>query len=82
MVSGLLRVEMLEQKLDADLAGDYETVAGLIFTTLGRVPAVSTVVSKNGWLFEVDRADRRRIYRVRVRRDPNWREDEQDGDES
>jgi magnesium and cobalt transporter len=80
LVSGLLRVEALESTLDADLSGDdYETVAGLIFTTLGRVPAVGTTVTKNGWLFEVERADRRRIYRVKLRKDPNWRaEDEED----
>jgi putative hemolysin len=71
MVSGLLRVETLEERLDADLSGeDYETVAGLIFTTLGRVPATGTLVGKNGWVFEVDRADRRRIYRVKVYKDP------------
>src|SRR5207248_7886017 len=73
LVSGLLRVETLEDKLDADLEGeDYETVAGLIFTTLGRIPNVGTIVKKNGWRFEVDRADRRRIYRVKVSRDPEW----------
>jgi CBS domain containing-hemolysin-like protein len=44
----------------------------MIFTTLGRVPAVGTIVPKNGWLFEVERADRRRIYRLKVRRDPLW----------
>jgi putative hemolysin len=72
MVSGLFRVETLEERLDADLSGeDYETVAGMIFTTLGRVPATGTVVKKNGWLFEVERADRRRIYRVKVRKDPH-----------
>ncbi len=70
LVSGLLRVETLEGRLDADLSGDdYETVAGLIFTSLGRVPDVGTTVTKNGWLFSVDRADRRRIYRVKVSRD-------------
>lgn len=79
LVSGLLRVEALEEKLDARLSGDdYETVAGMIFTTLGRVPATGTVVPKNGWLFEIERADRRRIYRVKVRRDPNWRADEEE----
>ncbi|HYH09358.1 MAG TPA: hemolysin family protein [Thermoanaerobaculia bacterium] len=80
LVSGLLRVESLEGELDARLSGDdYETVAGLIFTTLGRVPAVGTIVTKNGWLFEVERADRRRIYRVKVRKDPNWNpEDEEE----
>jgi putative hemolysin len=72
LVSGLLRVEDLEEKLDAQLAGDYETVAGLIFTTLGRVPGVGTIVTKNGLAFEVERADRRRIYRVKVTKDPAW----------
>jgi putative hemolysin len=77
LVSGLLRVEDLEETLGTKLAGeDYETVAGLIFTSLGRVPATATIVPKNGWLFEVERADRRRIYRVKVRKDPNWRPDE------
>lgn len=74
LVSGLVRVEQLEETLHAQLgSGDYETVAGLIFTTTGRVPSVGTVVTKNGYRFEVDRADRRRIYRVKVSRDPEWR---------
>jgi putative hemolysin len=76
LVSGLVRVEQLEETLSADLRGeDYETVAGLIFTTLGRVPKVGEVVTKNGYRFEVDRADRRRIYRVKVSKDPLWREE-------
>ena len=57
-------------------------MAGLIFTTLGRVPAVGTVVKKNGFKFVIERADRRRIYRVRVSPDPEWRsEEEEDEDE-
>ncbi len=80
MVSGLLRVEALEEKLDAKLEGDdYETVAGMIFTTLGRVPAVGTVIPKNGFLFEIERADRRRIYRVRVKTDPNFNAEDGEG---
>jgi CBS domain containing-hemolysin-like protein len=82
LVSGLLRVETLEEKLDADLSGDdYETVAGLIFTTLGRVPANGAMVRKNGFLFEVERADRRRIYRVKVQRDPEWEREQAEEDE-
>jgi putative hemolysin len=77
LVSGMLRVETLEEMLDADLSGDdYETVAGLIFTTLGRVPAPHTIVKKNGYMFEVERADRRRIYRVKVSQDPEVEENE------
>ena len=79
LVSGLLRVETLEGTLDADLSGEhYETVAGLIFTTLGRVPSVGAVVTKNGFRFGVERADRRRIYRVRVSKDPDWRREEEE----
>ena len=78
LVSGLLRVETLEEMLDAHFAGeDYETVAGMIFTILGRVPKSGTVVAKNGYRFEVDRADRRRIHRVKISRDPEWQEAEQ-----
>lgn len=79
LVSGLLRVETLEEMLEAHFAGeDYETVAGMIFTTLGRVPKSGTVITKNGYRFEVDRADRRRIYRVKISRDPQWQEIEEE----
>lgn len=67
LVNGNFRVERLEELTKSELQGDeYETVAGLIFTQLGRIPKVGQNVSKNGWRFEVDRADRKRIYRVRV----------------
>ena len=73
LVSGQLRVDALEEMLDAEFEGeDYETVAGLIFTSLGRVPKAGATIRKNGYIFIVDRADRRRIYRVRVSRDPEW----------
>jgi CBS domain containing-hemolysin-like protein len=83
MVSGQLRVEALEELLDADLEGDdYETVAGLIFTSTGRIPKPGAVVKKNGYQFIVDRADRRRIYRVRVSRDPEWTAEDEEERES
>jgi len=73
LISGLLRIDALEEMLDAQFSGDdYETVAGLIFTTLGHVPKAGELMKKNGFIFTVDRADRRRIYRVRVSRDPEW----------
>ena len=81
LVSGLLRVDALEEMLDTKLTGeDYETVAGMIFTMLGRIPKMGVVAPKNGWLFEVDRADRRRIYRVRVTRDPNWQVEQEESE--
>ena len=73
LVSGQLRIDALEEMLDAQFADeDYETIAGLIFTTLGRIPKPGATMRKNGFLFTVERADKRRIYRVRVSRDPEW----------
>ena len=73
LVSGQLRIDALEEMLDGQFSGeDYETVAGLIFTNLGRVPKPGATIRKNGYIFIVDRADRRRIYRVKVARDPEW----------
>jgi putative hemolysin len=78
LVSGLLRIDALEELLGIDLGGgDYETMAGLIFTILGRVPKTGAVMTKSGYQFVVDRADRRRIYRVRVMKDPEWERDEE-----
>ena len=78
----MLRVETLEERLGTDLRDEnYETVAGLIFTTLGRIPNAGAIVTKNGWRFIVDRADRKRIYRVKVERDPEWREEGEEEEE-
>lgn len=70
LVNGMTRIETIEEMFGVDIEEDgYETVAGLIFTELGRVPRSSESLSKNGLTFEVERADRKRIYRVRVRRE-------------
>lgn len=45
---------------------DVDTVGGLIFDILGRVPVRGEVVSKNGFEFNVQEADPRRIRRVEI----------------
>jgi CBS domain containing-hemolysin-like protein len=78
LVAGKFRVKALEEIIETPLADEgYETVAGLIFTTLGRVPKAGEVVTHNGVRFEVDRADRKRIYRVKVTRLPKEEGDEE-----
>lgn len=73
LVAGGYRVEELEEKLGVEFGGEgYETVAGLIFTTVGRVPTPGETIRRKGLIFEVERVDRRRIYRVKVSRDPHW----------
>lgn len=61
----LLQVRLLEE----DERDEADTVAGLIFTLLGRVPSRGEVVRHpSGLVFEVVEADPRRIRRVRVHR--------------
>ena len=53
--------------LEIPESDDYETVAGFIFSTLGRVPKVGDSFEEAGLRFEVTSADERKIKRVRVR---------------
>jgi CBS domain containing-hemolysin-like protein len=46
--------------------GDYETLAGFLLERFGRLPVVGDHLSEQGWRFEVEKLDRRRIARVRV----------------
>ena len=46
--------------------GDYETVAGFIFSELGFIPPVGQTLSTNGAEFTVIAADARKITRLRI----------------
>lgn len=48
------------------LAGDYETVAGLVLHQFGRLPEVGEATVAEGWRFEVVDLDDRRIDKVLV----------------
>ncbi len=54
--------------LSRDLAGDYETVAGLVLNQLHRLPQLGDTVEAEGWRFEVVDLDGRRIDKVLVSR--------------
>ncbi len=54
--------------LPRELAGDYETVAGLVLNQLRRIPALGDHVTAAGWRFEVIDLDDRRIDKVLVSR--------------
>lgn len=69
LVSGSMKIEDIEELTGEEIEvdeDDFETVAGLIFKETGRVPKMGETVQRGGLLFSVDRADRKRIYRVRV----------------
>jgi CBS domain containing-hemolysin-like protein len=47
----------------------FETVGGYLLSELGRVPAVGETFEIDGLTVEVLEAERRRIHKVRIRRD-------------
>ena len=67
-----VRIEQLERFLERTLvteeeAGEFDTLAGLVSTTLGRVPAKGEMVPyRDGMKFEILDADPRRIRKVRL----------------
>ena len=75
-VDARLDLEELEERLgtpllDEDERDEADTLAGLIFALVDRVPAKGEVVPHPaGFAFEVLDADPRRIKRVRIRRSP------------
>src|SRR5581483_7658832 len=71
-VNARIRIEKLERELGLNLvteekAGEFDTLAGLIFFQLGRVPSKGEIVTHiSGIRFEIADADSRRIRKVRI----------------
>lgn len=71
-VSARIRIDRLERELGLSLiteekVGEFETLGGLIFFQLGRVPDKGEIVPHvSGVDFEISDADARRIRRVRI----------------
>ncbi len=66
---GSASVDDLEGALGVELEAEgFDTIAGLIYSIIGRIPAAGEVLEHNGLRLEVLKADTRRIRRVRVSR--------------
>jgi CBS domain containing-hemolysin-like protein len=69
MVSGLLRDDELAEATRFRMPqGEYETLAGLVLSRLGRIPEVNDEVYVDGWRITVMRMDRHRVAELRVTR--------------
>lgn len=69
LVNGLCSVEDLEEAVGEELEhGEYDSVGGLIFSRLGRLPEVGETVRVGALEMEVLQLDGRRVARVRVSR--------------
>ncbi len=72
LCSGRMDLDDLNRLLDLDLPTDRsDTVGGLIYSELGRVPRVGEEVAVDGARFRVEAVSGRRIVRVRVIRWPS-----------
>ena len=66
-VDGLLNIDDFMRDTSMTLPdGPYETVAGFMVATLGRLPHVGDVVEEQGRRLEVSEMDGRRVARIRV----------------
>lgn len=69
LVHGRMPVDQLRELVGTDLPdGDWDTVGGLIFHTLGHVPVPGEEVEVEGLPMRVEKVEGRRITRVRLRR--------------
>ncbi|MCG0290089.1 hemolysin family protein [Streptomyces sp. PSAA01] len=66
-VDGAARLDQLERIGLRVPPGPYETLAGLIATELGRIPAVGDTIELAGWSLEVRKVTSHRAARVRLR---------------
>ena len=67
-VNGRVPIDELSEVLGAPLPnGDWDTVGGLIFNTLGHVPDEGETLAVGGWELSVERVTGRRIARVIVK---------------
>ncbi|HVR96252.1 MAG TPA: transporter associated domain-containing protein [Thermoanaerobaculia bacterium] len=70
-LDGRAHVELLDELFQVDLEDpEFETVAGLVFSAIGRVPQVGESVDCYGLRFTVEAVADRRIQTVRVERIP------------
>jgi putative hemolysin len=68
VVTGKFPVEKLEEVFGIQVSDeDFETISGLIFSIVGRIPQVGEIVKYQNLNLEILEADKRRIHRVRIR---------------
>ncbi len=81
LVDGGLSIDELNELLDGSLPNDdWDTVGGLVFSTLEHVPAPGEQLEFGGWHFTAEEVEGRRVRLVRVREAPTADDAELDDD--
>ena len=67
IVDGKLPVDEVSELIDYEIPrGEYDTVAGFLYSRFGDVPALGEITTVDGHQFVVDRLDGHRITKVRI----------------
>ena len=67
VVDGKLPIDEVSELLHHQLPeGEYDTVAGLLYSRFGDVPARGESIDIDGYTFTVDRLDMHRIAKIRI----------------
>ena len=68
IVSGRLNIDDANDEFDLDLPtdGSWDTVAGLVLTTVGGVPSVGSTMEVGQYLITVSKVDRHRVEEVSI----------------
>jgi CBS domain containing-hemolysin-like protein len=71
LVDGRLEIEELEEHLNVQIPKkDFESVGGLIFHLIGRVPRKGETIAYPGLEIRIEAADERKVEKVRIRKTP------------
>ncbi|HVC20800.1 MAG TPA: hemolysin family protein [Vicinamibacterales bacterium] len=82
LFSGKVNIGEVSERLHVPIEPEgFETVGGYVMSHLGRVPAVGEVIEIDGLVIEVLEAERRRVHKLRVRRQPETQVAESGGGE-
>jgi len=73
LVEGRIHLDELNELADYDLPedGDYDTIAGFVVSQLGHIPDPGEVVSWKHYRISVLEADKRKIVKLQIDRDPS-----------
>jgi putative hemolysin len=65
-----MKIDQVENALGIDvgeeLEGEFDTLSGFIYHQFGYIPQQGEETEFEGWVFQIEEADERRILKVRV----------------
>ena len=75
---GRIDLEDVNEYLGTHLTRDSaDTLAGFLYSQIGKIPVLNEKIEAEGWTFEIEELEGRRIRRVRVYRQPAEKTEEE-----